>query len=31
MGQVVGQLIEVLRYKRKVAGSITDGVTGIFI
>jgi len=26
----VAQLVEALRYKRKVAGSIADGVTGIF-
>jgi hypothetical protein len=25
----VAQLVEALRYKRKVAGSIPDGVTGI--
>jgi len=30
MGRVVLQLVEVLRYKPKAAGSIPVGVTGIF-
>jgi hypothetical protein len=30
MGQAVGQLVEALRYKPDVAGSIPDGLTGIF-
>jgi hypothetical protein len=30
MGYVVAQLVEALCYKRKVAGLIPDGVTGIF-
>jgi hypothetical protein len=28
--RAVAQLVEVLRYKRKVAGSIPDSVIGIF-
>jgi hypothetical protein len=31
MGHVVAQLLEVLRYKPKVAASIPDGVIGIFL
>ena len=30
LGYAVAQLVEGLRYKPKVAGSIPDGVTGIF-
>jgi len=30
MGHAVAQLVEALRYKPKVAGSILDGVIGIF-
>jgi hypothetical protein len=29
-GHAVSQFVEALRYKRKVAGSIPDGVIGIF-
>jgi hypothetical protein len=29
-GHAVAQLVEALRYKRNVAGSIPDGVTGVF-
>jgi hypothetical protein len=29
-GYAVAQLVEALRYKRKVVGSIPDGVIGIF-
>ena len=29
-GHAVAQLVEALRYKSEVAGSIPDGVTGIF-
>ena len=31
MGYVVSELVEALHYCRKVAGSIPDGVIGIFI
>jgi hypothetical protein len=30
MGHAVAQLVEALRFTRKVAGSIPDGVIGIF-
>jgi hypothetical protein len=30
MGHAVAQLVEALRYKSKIAGSIPDGITGIF-
>jgi hypothetical protein len=30
LGHVVAQLVEALRYKWKFAGSIPDGVIGIF-
>jgi hypothetical protein len=31
MGHAVAQLFEALRYKPEVAGSIPDGVIGIFL
>ena len=30
LGNAVAQLVEALCYKRKIVGSITDGVIGIF-